>query len=319
MSLPTLALLAASFLTFTPGWIPTDGRQAPTTSTSAASAQDPGASEVAPLLRRVRLIGASVTAGFGTAAEGGLRRNIPLETFLQCALAPKNAGADLESKGSNTFFQSPTLTGRRQVTWAVQSDPTLVVGLDFLFWYGFGLDTESEPRRMAGLEKGLKELEAIDCPLIIGTLPNVNHSMKGKGFMGRPMLSWPQIASDESRHKMNARILDWAADRKNVMVIDSAANLAAFVAGEELKLGEESWKPDSLTSVLQKDLLHLSVDGYVWTALTVTDALARIKGASSADFKQGRKAVREAFDQYVEGELAKRASRREKSARKAGD
>ncbi|MEM8711495.1 MAG: hypothetical protein AAGG01_11120 [Planctomycetota bacterium] len=311
MSHPIFALLACSILAATPASLA--GPQKATT-----ALQESAASEIAPLLRRVRLIGASVTAGYGTASRSEIRRNLPLEIFLECALAPRNAEADLDTSASNMFFQAPTLTGKRQATWAAQSAPTLVIALDFLFWYGFGVNTPQEPRRLAGLEKGLKALEAIEAPLIIGTLPNVDHAMEGKGPFGGPILSWSQIPSDESRKAMNTRILEWAGKRENVTVVDSEANLAAFVAGEEMKLGDETWKPSSRTSGLQEDLLHLSLDGYVWTALTLTDALARLEGAKASDFRQGRAAVRGAFDDYVEGVLADRAQRRKKSSGEKG-
>ena len=124
-------------------------------------------------------IGASITAGFGNAAELGLGRNTELAKFLRAAWADRNGEAKLEGRGSNVFFQNPQGIGHAQVEKARAAQPSLVIALDFLFWYGFGLDRPRTPRRAEGLAQGLKELESLVCPVIIGTLPNVDHALQG--------------------------------------------------------------------------------------------------------------------------------------------
>ena len=44
----------------------------------------------------------------------------------------------MTGEGSGLFFMSPSRRGHHQATTAAATDPTLVMGLDFLFWYGYG-------------------------------------------------------------------------------------------------------------------------------------------------------------------------------------
>jgi hypothetical protein len=286
------------------------------------AAEPASKSEVTPLVSNVQFIGASITAGFGNAKELKLGSNTPLAKFLGAAWADRNQGAKFAGAGSNGFFLTPQTTGSSQVAKALASSPTLVIALDFLFWYGFGNVQPSTPRRAAGLAQGLKELEAFECPLIIGTLPNVDHALKGVGPMGGPVIFPSQIPTESARKAMNETILAWAAAREHVQVVDVEGILASLVAGEALTLRGQTQKSPGLTSSLQKDLLHLNLEGYVWTALALCDAAAKFDGAEADDFIFDAAKIRARFLASIADAQAKQAERTAKrlareAARKA--
>lgn len=254
-------------------------------------------------------MGASVTAGFGNAAELKTGRNVPLTTFFRACLTDKNASADLDETGSNAFFMAPQLTGAQQSARARAAEPTLVIALDYLFWYGAGANSAKKPRRMKGLEMGLKELDAFTCPLVIGTIPNVRHALKGKGPFGGPILAPSQIPSDNERLAMNVRILEWAAAHENVRVVDLERLFRSIVQSEPIEVRGQTWTISSIESVLQRDLLHPNLDGTVMTAIAVADKVAEFAGASADDFVFDAKKVRERLLSLVEPAQKKQAKR----------
>ena len=290
---------------------PATALQAPA---EVAHVESKEAASAAPLLSKVRLMGASVTAGFGNADELKTGRNVPLTTFFQACLAEKNAGIDLNGKGSNAFFGAPQLTGAQQAARARAANPTLVIALDYLFWYGAGVNSDKKPRRMKGIEMGLKELEAFTCPLVIGTIPNVRHALQGKSPFGGPIISPWQIPSDEERLAMNLRIREWAAVREQVKVVDLERFFFSIVQSEPIKMRGQTWTISSMASVLQGDLLHPNLDGTVMTAIAVADKVAELEGASADDFVFEPAKVREHLLALLGPARAKHADRLEKAA-----
>lgn len=264
---------------------------------------------VTPLLSNVQLIGASITAGFGSSIELKLGRNAVLSDFLRAAWADHNQSGKLEGKGNFLFFRAPGTSGRSQVTKAGATSPSLVVAIDFLFWYGFGHNSPGEPRRLEGLEKGLAELDAFECPLVIGTIPNVDHALAGKGPGGRPVLFRSQFPTEEERAAMNTRINAWAAERKNVEVIDVDGIFRAIVTGTPVMICGEELKTSAPTDAFQDDLLHLTLNGYVWTALAVCEATSRLQGAAVDDFVRSPEKIRERFLASIKEDQAKQAER----------
>ena len=265
--------------------------------------------EATPLLSNVRFIGASITAGYGNAVELKLGVNTPLAKFLPFAWAEHNQGAEFKGSGSNFFFRNPQDTGRGQVAAAKLASPTLVVALDFLFWYGFGFQQVSSPRRLEGLEQGLKELESFACPVIIGTLPNIEHAMKGVGPLGGPVVARSQFPTEEERSAINERIANWAAERDHVQVVDVEGMFKRIVAGETVELHGDEVKVNGLRDAFQKDLLHLSLNAHVWTTIAICDAVAKLEGASEEDFVFDSAKIRERFLASIEEAQAKQVVR----------
>ena len=278
-------------------------------STAGITAGTTADRQLNPLLSNIRFIGASITAGYGNASELKLGINAPLAQIMRAALADHSQGATLEGSGSNFFFHSPQTTGSGQVAKAVAASPTLVVALDFLFWYGFGHERYDKPRRAEGLEQGLDELVKFECPLIIGTFPSIDHALQGVGPLGGPVISEYQLPSEAERIEMNRRILSWAAERDHVQVVDVDGMFRSIVAGETFQVHGEEVRMKGLRDAFQEDLLHLSLDAYTWTAIAVCDAAAKLEAATEHDFVFDSAKIRMRFLASVAEAQAKQSVR----------
>ena len=84
------------------------------------------------------MVGASATAGF-TMSEpfGGTNTaQYRLNRYVEAALlAPHEPVTNLASA---LFFLQPEAAGRSQIDLALKLKPTLVVGVDFPFWFCYG-------------------------------------------------------------------------------------------------------------------------------------------------------------------------------------
>ncbi|MAF66285.1 MAG: hypothetical protein CMJ84_11595 [Planctomycetes bacterium] len=229
--------------------------------------QEPAAGPVAGNpFERVTVIGASASAGFGLSSE--LEAQVRLGAVLACIL-PEGAG--VRDLGTAAFFQNPASYGERLVTAAHDERPTLVVGVDFLFWYAFGaLPDASRPRLF---ERGLRELERLDCPLLLGDLPDVTHALAGRGPFGGPLLERGHLPPAPMLASFNARLYEWAAGRPNVTVAPLAAYTELVREGKDIELRGNRWAPASLEDLLQEDLLHPTVEGSVAISILFLDTL----------------------------------------------
>src|SRR5262245_51148811 len=125
------------------------------------------------LVERVVVIGASMSAGFGTAH--------PFADALDASLrAPHRQVATFASE---LFFTEPLVRGRQEIAAAQDAEATLVVGIDFLFWFGYGAQDadgraiDREAQRLELLEKGLGYLSELDCPLVLADFPDMTASL----------------------------------------------------------------------------------------------------------------------------------------------
>ncbi len=221
------------------------------------------------LTRRVAVIGASVSAGFGL--ENELKAEAAFGDVLDCALVgERDACTDL---GEIFFFRDPWGRGPEQVEQALAIDPTLVVGIDFLFWFAYGSYMQGAQRRLAELERGLALLERFDCPLLIGDLPDMRIALEGEGPFGGPLITERMIPTPEELETLNARIREWAGERGDVSVVPLAEFLRRANAGEKFSLRDNEWGEGSLRSLLQKDLLHPKAGGVIVLIVIALDRL----------------------------------------------
>src|SRR5207247_465117 len=122
---------------------------------------------------RIVMVGASASAGF-TESEplGGPKTpQYRLSRYLDAALLA--AHEPVQNLANSMFFIQPEAAGRYQIDQALKARPTLVVGIDFLFWFCYGEDP-TDKDRLQRFEKGLKLLEAVQCPLILGDIPDAS-------------------------------------------------------------------------------------------------------------------------------------------------
>lgn len=245
----------------------------------------------APIVEDLHIvvIGASVSAGYGNAVELGTRIDVPLGAFLGgfvpgvgTDLSPSGGGPRFTNLGDRWFFANARVAGTKQVNRALHLEPDAIVAVDYLFWSAFGVGRGRDQRREQGLELGLETLSAIELPLVIGDLPNVDHALEGEGPLGRPLIQPWLLPSEDERARCNARIREWAASRPNVRVLALEQSMADFIEQRPLERRGNRWRPESLNTVLQPDLLHPRVRGAAWVALGAWDELAALGCAPSS-------------------------------------
>ncbi|HMN95091.1 MAG TPA: hypothetical protein PKC43_13890 [Phycisphaerales bacterium] len=255
-----------------------DGAEAEPSSTSTVAIEAPGADDAeapgspASLLARISLIGASVTAGFGASidvegdveGDGGSRR---LPVNLGHVLAQSLASAappDLVA-GTMFFFMDPRGNGTRFARTALSRQPSLLIALDFLFWFGYGVMPENdEAQRMALLEEGLALLDPFTCPIVVGDFPDMSEAV------GR-MLSASQMPRAETLEALNARLRAWAAERENVILFPLARLVQSLRSGEAIRIGENEWP--ARAPMLQPDRLHPTAEGMIALAQQIVEEL----------------------------------------------
>jgi len=228
----------------------------------------PGATEplVAPaVLRDVAVIGASLSAGFGLKGASG--EPLDFAEVLGAALAVEPV--ELTGRGALMFFLDPAARGEKAVAELAAEPPSLVVAIDFLFWFGYGERAEVDTH-LARFEAGLALLDRLPCPILVGDLPDMSHAPEADA----PMLMETQVPTLEALAAMNARLAEWASERPRVRVVPLASFTARMLSGERIDLRGNTWE-DATDVVLQADLLHPSLEGTVGAALLVLDELER--------------------------------------------
>ena len=223
------------------------------------------------VLDRIAITGASVTAGMGLKTPpissdlGGYPMNFQHVVEGMLEIEPEAIGffADV------MFFRSSRKNATEYVQKIVEFKPTIVFGIDFLFWFGYGMapdDVDEDEYRMEKLNFGLDLLELIDAPIIVGDLPDMHAAI---GYMLRD----GQVPSVPTISKLNERIHKWAEEHKNVQVI-SVYELGKHILGnEEFTILEHTWPAGSRARLMQGDLLHTTLEGTTAAALLVIDAI----------------------------------------------
>ena len=233
-----------------------------------------------PLTARIHVVGASLSAGTGNSLELVTPKDVRFGRFLAAALPAE--GVRVEDHGDMWFFMEPARKGEKQVDAALASSPTLVVALDFLFWYGYGDGFRSDDDRLANLERGLAQLDRFTCPIVIGDLPDIRVALGGKGPLGTPLVTPEMIPREVALTRLNVRIAEWMAQRPRVAQVPLAPMLARMQAGQELTLRGNTWQPTAISEVLQGDLLHPTTRGTIWVTLATLDVLARSHASVAA-------------------------------------
>src|SRR5438552_5353607 len=173
---------------------------------------------------RIVMVGASATAGF-TESEpmgGPTTQQYRLSRYLDAALLVPHKPA--QNLAHAMFFLQPEAVGRDQIDEALKARPTLVVGIDFLFWFCYG-DGPTDKDRLRRFEKGLKLLEAVRCPLILGDIPDASGATNG-------MLQADQVPSVAAMSAANRRLKGWAATRPQVVIVSLSGFMRSVMANQ---------------------------------------------------------------------------------------
>jgi hypothetical protein len=227
---------------------------------------------------RIVMIGASASAGFiesepfGGPTTSNLRLNRYLDAALQTSHEP------VRNFSSAMFFMQPEGQGQSQSERALQTNPSLLVALDYLFWFCYG-DGSTDKERLQRFEQGLKFLEPFRCPLIIGDLPDASAAVER-------MLTPDQIPSHAALSAANRRLKEWASARKQTVVIPLSAFMRNAMANKPLTVHGHTLGEGKTRVLLQDDKLHPSAAGCAVLALAIFDSLLSNQTAlSSSDIR----------------------------------
>lgn len=195
-------------------------------------------------LERVAVLGASVSAGFGSERLGAL-----LDRSIVGAHEVRDL-ADLR------MFRVAGVSARRQVDAAVAFRPTLVVAVDFLFWFGYGWASGVD-ERLARIDVGLAQLERLDAPLLLGDLPD----MRTAANWMLPAHAIPPVAELAA---LNAHLRRWAAAHPRVVVVPLSEWTRQLMASGEVELAPGVRAPSA--SLMNADGLHVNRKGLLYVA-----------------------------------------------------
>ena len=209
------------------------------------------------LFSRMAVIGASVSAGYGLKSE--LKANVKLGDVVQCLI--EGEGKECLDLGSNMLFRSPETLGAKQVTDALAYKPTLVIAVDFLFWFAYGKSGASTRKRVDRVNEALSLLDRFKCPILVGDIPDMAMALKGKGPFGFPLITRNMIPPEPARTAINKRLLEWAKARARVTIVPLSEFLEIVQSGKTLKVRESEWTSEDLNSMMQDDLLHTRPKG----------------------------------------------------------
>ena len=217
-------------------------------------------------LKRIAFIGASVSDGFGN--------GLPPATLAKKAL--KGRGFTILRYSNSLFFMKPLKIGSLLMQRSLRAKPTLLIGIDYLFWFGYGWLKEGA--RMKRLEKGLALMDQFKGKILVGNLPDM-HGADPK------MLAQGQIPSLSTLKKINARIAQWAKKRDRVKLFDLSSyvhrmkekGILVGGTGKEDKGKSHFLKPKELMS---RDRLHPSKKGVHVLLHFVLESLRKWGGPS---------------------------------------
>jgi hypothetical protein len=244
------ALLLLSFLV-----------QAPAPAPPAAPPATPA------VLMRPAVIGASVSSGFGLEREA--KRSLDLSDVLEELLLVKTE--EPLDVASQWVFMDPENTAKEKAGELLAEEPSVLFGLDFLFWFAYGTRT-TEELHLARFERGLALLDQFPCPMVIGDLPDMRRALDAPV----KMISPEQVPEPAILARLNARLAAWAAERPRVCVVPLASFVDRVVKGERLELHGNVWE-HAADRLLQVDHLHPTLEGTVGLALLALDALDRAR------------------------------------------
>lgn len=188
---------------------------------------------------------------------------------------------------SGFFFANPGPVSRSEVDRAIDAQPTLVLALDYLFWFAYGtVNAEGEPmrdgaQRLENLERGLQQLQRIidaGAPIVLGDIPDMRESI------GR-MLSKAQVPDVETIAAANERIRAWIRDHPSTRLLPLSQVQLELRERRPVQLGGREWTSTDEVPLLQNDQLHPTFVGTVAIASALIDTARAFDSDAPAPFR----------------------------------
>jgi hypothetical protein len=251
---------------------------APPASTTGPAPVEPSAPVVAAPARltdRVAVIGASISAGFNTSGALGL----PAANLSDALRKMLPEGSKVVCYADTLLFEDPQTRGARQIAKMRKTKPTMIVAIDFPFWWAYGFWFE-EKDRLKVLERGLTLLEAaqdgaekIDgkpVPVLIALLPDTH------GLPNGPTVPHALQTPDEDvLDKCNERLKAWAAEHEGVIIVPLLEDFDAIRLKNKIRLGGAEIDLEKTGPLMQPDGLHTTLDGLAFVASRCVEALVQ--------------------------------------------
>ncbi|MDP7008080.1 MAG: hypothetical protein QGI78_00750 [Phycisphaerales bacterium] len=228
-------------------------------------------SQPCDILNRVVVTGASVSSGFGVTTppiKGDFGAYpINMKHIMEGVISSEHE--EVKFFGDLLFFKRSKANAKAYIKKIKEYKPTLIVGVDFLFWFGHGTPpdgTDVSTYRMEKLNFALDLLGELKVPIIIGDLPNVRSAI-GK------MLSANQVPSKELLLLLNKRIHEWGEAHPNVTVVDVFDLSNKLMNDEAITFLGHTWPAGSQSKLLQQDMLHTTFEGTVAASMMVAEEI----------------------------------------------
>ena len=291
---------------------------------SAPPAQEADRPAAPDVLQRVVCVGASASGGYGWNIE--LKTRVKLGLLLDQMLPGQRQPC--LNLGSSTLFQAPLERAAEQIERALEAEATLVVGVDFLFWFAYTTRYtrgDSTKVRLERLEQGLALLEKLDCALLVGDIPDMTLALEGQGPFGGPLLRESMIPTPEELRLLNTRVHEWIEARPDTYLVRMNEFARRVAQGQDLELRGNHWEGEQARKLLQKDLLHPTVEGSFGLLVVALDRLVEEhEGLSEEDVAWDvaaaqlglLEATREAREEALERERKREERRRAREKRK---
>lgn len=213
-----------------------------------------------PALERIVVIGASMSAGFRLDGNPDMmaRPTINLAQIIEASVLVKHE--PVRAAANRLFFMNPNGARETALKALAAAKPTLVVALDYLFWFGYG--EKPEEQRVPDLEQALAGLAAFECPILIGDLPDMSiASTTPDPILGQPMLRKTMLPSSDTLKKLNETIAAFAKTHPNFVVVPLSDMTAKVLADGEIVLGRNKFAKGSIDKLMQADRLHTTLEG----------------------------------------------------------
>lgn len=211
------------------------------------------------LFARAFVVGSEMTDGYGL--QGDLGAPGSLVDILDASLL--FARGPIEKR---TF--PSTSVAPQQIRAAIDAQATIIIALDYLQPYIYA-ETGGEEGRRASLDLALRNLEAVQVPLVLGDVPDLTAALSAE----KPILFAKQMPSPQGLKAVNERIAQWAREHKNVTLAPVSAMFAHVNAGEPFNTRRSSWPAAWLPDLLMKDRMHTRLHGTIAAWLLAQDAL----------------------------------------------
>lgn len=204
---------------------------------------------------KIAVIGASISAGFRI--DGNLDSfgpsKIQLANVIEASL--KVAHQPIENHAEAMAFLDPK-GSMHSAFEAMRADkPTMIVALDYLFWFGYG--QKKEDQRSVDLDAALLELGTFTCPILLGDLPDMTVAAQ----VPEPMLQKAMVPAADTLKKLNEKIGAFAKEHANVIVVPIADITAKVQSDAEVQVRNNKWPKGSIDKLLQADRLHTTLEG----------------------------------------------------------